>query len=199
MLRLIHNQTVPGPLLVDDIDDGLPNKEVHRLGSTADPKAYKRDGYANATKQGCYVPHNNLTNVGLPGYVDLRQTDRVTLSAGSGKIQKMKTVGLLTVVSFVATDVAAPTVSIADLGTPSTGAVTITGTNLTSLQPNQTLVTFTGTGAITLTQAQILAGSGTISNTSILIPAALIPGVALTTSFASVTADLQSTAPVALT
>jgi len=39
MLRLVHKQTVQGAILVDDIDDGIPNKEVHRLGSYGDPKA----------------------------------------------------------------------------------------------------------------------------------------------------------------
>lgn len=199
MLRLIHTQLVQGAILVDDIDDGLPNKEVHRLGSTADPKAYRRDGYANAAKQACYVPRTKPSNSALPGYLDVRQTDRVTLSAGSGKIQKLKTAGYITVVSFIPSDVAAPTMTIADLGTPGAGDVTLTGTNMASLQPEITVVTFTGTGAITLTQTQILTGGGTVSNTSIFIPAALVPGLATSTSSATVTADNQTTAPVALT
>ena len=65
MFRLIHNQTIQNGILVDDIDDGLPNKEVHRLGSTADPKAYVRDGYANKVKQPCYIPYSRAS-VGFP-------------------------------------------------------------------------------------------------------------------------------------
>ena len=88
MLRLVHAQTIQGAILVDDIDDGLPNKDVHRLGSTADPKAYVRDGYANKPKQACYVPRTQSAEGFplIPGYITLNETPRVTLSAGKGKI-----------------------------------------------------------------------------------------------------------------
>ncbi len=56
----------------------------------------------------------------------------------------------------------------------------------------------TGTGAVTLTQAQITLGGGTISATSIFIPAALIPGVVVVASSAQVRADDQLSAVVAL-
>jgi hypothetical protein len=61
MLRVIHNQTVVGGIIVDDIDDGLPNKEVHRLGSSAYPKQYVRDGYAGKAKQPCYIPYSHTS------------------------------------------------------------------------------------------------------------------------------------------
>jgi hypothetical protein len=199
MLRLIHNQTVQGPVLVDDIDDGLPNKTAHRLGSTGDPKAYDRDGYANYPKQSCYVPRVKATDTTIQGYIDVKQTDRVTLSAGKGKIQKLKNAGLITVVSFTTADVVAPVVSAGAIDTPGVGDVTITGTDMLSLSPNITKVIFTGTGAVTLTQSQITTGGGTISNTSIFIPAALVPGVAATTTSVKVRADDQDSGTVALT
>jgi len=199
MLRLIHSQTTQGGILVDDIDDGLPNKTAHRLGSTADPKAYDRDGYANYPKQKCYVPRTKPGDATVQGYIDMKQTDRVTLSAGKGKIQKLKNAGLITVVSFTALDIATPTVVTGAIDTPGAGDVTITGTAMTSLSPNTTRVTFTGTGAVTLTQTQITTGGGTISNTSIFIPAALIPGVVVTATSVKVRADDQDSNTVALT
>lgn len=201
MLRIFHSQTVQGAILVDDIDDGLPNKTAHRLGSNANPKAYKRDGYANSPKQSCYVPRTRASN-GFPlvaGYINLNQTDRVTLSAGKGKIAGLVAAGLVSTVTFTTASVAAPTLSVADLGTPGAGDITLTGTNLVSVVPDVTTVVITGTGAITLTAAQIITGSGTVSATSIFIPAALVPGVALTTSSAKVVANEQTTATVALT
>lgn len=179
MLRLIHNQTVQGGILVDDIDDGLPNKEVHRLGSSADPKAYVRDGYANKPKQSCYVPFSQA-NKGfptIPGYINVTQTDRVTLSAGKGKIYKLSTAPgspkLVSVVSLTAAQIAKPAISAAAHGPP----VVITGTTFLSISPDITTVFFAqGTGAsapvpASLTAAQIIAATGTVSGTSISIPA----------------------------
>lgn len=201
MYRVYHNQTVSGAILIDDLDDGLPNKTAHRLGSNANPDAYARDGYANSPKQICYVPRSRASN-GFPsvaGYIDLNQTQRVTLSAGKGKISKLATAGLVTVVSFTAAQVVTPGLSVADLGTPGAGDLTLTGTTFLSIAPDVTSVVITGTGAITLTSTQITTGGGTVGATSIVIPAALIPGVALVTSFAKVVANEKSSPVVVLT
>lgn len=201
MLRLIHNQTVTGGILVDDIDDGLPNKEVYRLGSTADPDAYDRDGYANKPKQPCYVPRTSALT-GFPlvqGYINLNQTERITFSAGKGKIKKLQTAGLITVVSLTASQLVTPVITTADLDNPGAGDLTITGTTLASISPDTTTVTITGTGAVVLTQAQILGGGGTISASTIFIPAALIPGVAVATSSVKVQANQKTSNTVALT
>jgi len=200
MLRLIHTQTVPSAIVVDDIDDGLPNKTAHRLGSTADPNAYARDGYANYPKQPCYVPYTSRANPLVAGYIDLNLTQRVTLSAGKGKISKLKQAGLLTSVLFNASDLATPVVGLADLDTPGVGDLTITGSGFDSLAPNQSSVVITGTGAITLTRSQILVGGGTFADGAIFIPAVLftVP-LALATSFAKVVADLQNSNVLVLT
>jgi len=181
MLRLIHNQTVLGAILVDDIDDGLPNKQVHRLGSTADPKAYKRDGYANEPKQPCYVPYTVIGNAAVAGYIDLNETQRVLLSEGKGKISKLVQAGLLSKLNFAAGATAAPAITNAQSNTPSLGAVTLTGTGFTSTSPNVSSVKLTGTGAVTLTQSQITGAGGTFSSTSIVIPSSLIPNVVAAT------------------
>lgn len=199
MLRLIHQQTVQGAILVDDIDDGLPNKEVHRLGSTGDPKAYVRDGYANKAKQPCYVSRTKPGDPTRPGYIDLNETEKVTFSYGKGKVSKMLTAGLLRKVDYVASQVATPVLTTADLGTPGPGELTISGTTFLSLDPNDTFVYLTGTGAVTIVcDAAFLLAGGTISGTTIYIPAALIPGVATTTTFAQIKSNDNLSAIVAL-
>lgn len=198
MIRLFHNQTVQGAILVDDIDDGLPNRTVHRLGSTANPDAYERDGYANKPKQACYVPRSRASN-GFPlvaGYIDLNETSRVKLSAGKGKISKLVDAGLVTSVSFTAADLATPTLVTAALDV---GELTLTGTNFLSVAPDVTTVVITGTGAVTLTAAQIIADGGSVSATSIVIDPSSIPTVAETTSSVKVVANEQSTATVVVT
>ncbi len=180
MLRIIHSQTVQGPIRIDDIDDGLPNKQVHRLGSSGDPKAYARDGYANADKQKSYVPRVKAGEVTIPGYIDLRETSRVALSAGKGKISKLKQAGLITTVSFVPSDIVTPNVSGGTRDSPGTGDLTLTGTGFLSVSPDISTVRVFGTGVgdVTLTSTQILAGAGgTFTNTSIVIDTLLIPGL----------------------
>lgn len=197
MLRLIHAQTTQGAILVDDIDDGLPNKNVRRL--SGDPKAYNRDGYANAPKQKCYIPRVKASNPSLPGYIDLEETPRVTHSAFSGKIAGLQQKGLITVVSLVASDLATPTVATAVLDDPGAGDLTISGTGFLSVSPEISSVVLTGTGAVTLTQTQITTGGGTFTNTSIVIPAALVASIAATTTSAQVLADAKASNVVVLT
>ena len=197
MLRLIHAQTVSNAVLIDDIDDGLPNKTAHRLGSTADPKAYVRDGYANKPKQSCYVPLSQA-NRGfplIPGYINLNETPRVTLSAGKGKIYKFQTTGKISIVSLVASDIQTPTLVSAVKG----ATLVLTGTTFLSVSPDVTTVYITGTGAITLTAAAIILAGGTVGATSIVIPLAAIPGVVITTSFVWVVANEKTTAVVVVT
>ena len=178
MLRLVHAQTVLGPIYVDDIDDGLPNKTAKRLGSTADPNAYVRDGYANSPKQPCYVPRTKPGDASVAGFIDLDETQRVSHSAFNGKIRKLQSAGLISVVSLVSTDLATPVVTNAQIAVPGAGDVTITGTGFLSVAPDVTMVklfgaTVGGTAnapAFTLTASQILAApGGTLTNTSIVI------------------------------
>lgn len=202
MIRLIHAQTVSGAILVDDIDDGLPNKAFHRLGATADPKAYDRETAAGAVKQPCYVPVTSA-NTGFPlvsGYIDLLESQRVVHSEGKGKIQALVNAGLVSSVNLVAADVALPTLVTVDEATPGAGDATLTGTNLISVAPDVTTVVFTGTGAITLTADFIAANGGTANATTIVIPAALFTNGAINgagATSAQITANQQVTALVA--
>lgn len=178
MLRLVHAQTVLGPLYVDDIDDGLPNKQVKRLGSTADPNAYVRDGYANLPKQKCYIPRTKPGDATVPGYIDLDETQRVAHSAFKGKIRGLQRSGLISIVSLTASDLATPVVTNAQIDVPATGDVTITGTGFLSVAPDVTKVLLWGAGVggtlaapgLTLTTAQIIAvAPGAVGATSIVI------------------------------
>lgn len=180
MLRLVHAQTVTGGILVDDIDDGLPNKQVHRLGSTADPDAYPRNGYANADKQRCYVPRVKAGETSVAGYIDLRETSRVVHSVGSGKIYKLVQAGLITTVSFSPSDIATPTITTGTRGSPGAGDLTLAGTGFLSVAPDISTVILSGAGvgSVTLTRTQVLAGAGGVfSATSIVIDTLLAPGL----------------------
>ena len=196
MLRLMNNQTGQNAILVDDIDCGLPNLTAHRTDN-ANPATYSRDGYANAPKQPCYVPYSDPLNTSLPGYIDLYETERVSLSAGKGKIQGLSRAGFITVTQFQPSDIIQPTVTHAALD--GSGNLTITGTTLVSLAPDFTSVVITGTGAVTLTQTQILAAvGGSIIPTSIVIPASLDPtlgGWASGTTYIVVNANAQTSKP----
>jgi len=178
MLRLVHAQTVLGALYVDDIDDGLPNKQVKRLGSTADPNAYVRDGHANLPKQKCYIPRTKPGDATVAGFIDLDETQRVTHSAFKGKIRGLQRSGHISVVSLTASDLATPVVTNAAIDAPATGDVTITGTGFLSVAPDVTKVLLWGAGvggtqsapALTLTTAQIIAvAPGAVGATSIVI------------------------------
>jgi len=201
MLRLIHQQTVSNAILIDDIDDGLPNKQYHRLGSTADPNAYVRDGIIGKPKQECYVPRTQAS-AGYPliqGYIDLQETQRVTHSAGKGKIYGFQQSGAIDVLSLTASQVQAPTLTVAQINNPGPGDLTLTGTTFLSVPPDITSVVITGFGAVTLTQTQITGGGGTVGATSIVIPAALVPGIGPAVSSVQVLANEQLTAVVAVT
>jgi hypothetical protein len=186
MLRLTHTQVAQGALLINDIDPRMAHKTAgHSLG---DPKRYRRDGNSlsgpdastrpdeNWPKQKCYVPRVKAGDSSVAGYIDILESDAVLMSQARGTIKGLQTAGHLTVTSFLASDVVAPVLSTADLDTPGAGDLTLT-----------------------LTQAQIITGGGTVGATSIFIPAALIPGAVITTVSARVKADNQLSAVVVLT
>jgi hypothetical protein len=101
---------------------------------------------------------------------------------------------------------AAPVITTADKDTPGAGDLRITGTDLGPYGLFTFTVVLTGTGTPSygtkrLTQAQIVAGGGSINvaGTIINIPAALVPGIANTTTFARVQVNDMLSAAVALT
>jgi hypothetical protein len=183
MLRLIHTQTNQGAILVDDIDDGLPNKTAHRI--VGDPNTSPRDGYANDPKQSSYISRVKATDPTIAGYIDLEETDRVIHSAGNGKIAGHQAAGNITVVSFVEGDLAAPVVTGSALAA---GDLTTDGTGFLSIVPEITTVQLWGATvggteaapAITLTAATIIGTSpGAVGATQIIIDATLLGALAI--------------------
>jgi len=88
-----------------------------------------------------------------------------------------------------------PTIATADLDTPTTGALRITGTNLGAYGMYEVAIILLGTGGRRVTQAQILTAGGTFTDTVINIPASVVPGVAVGATTARVRVnDLLSNA-----
>ena len=198
MLRLVHSQTVQGALYIDDIDDGLPNKQVKRLGSTADPNAYGRDGYANAPKQPCYVPRVKAGEPAVAGYIDLDETQRVTHSAFSGKIKGFQDSGFISIVSLTASDLAAPVIGTAVIDTPATGDLSVGGSGFLSVAPDVTTILLWGAGVggsasapgLTLTLGDLVTSPSAITDTTLVIDT-LDNGALAAGDFVQIRADGQ--------
>lgn len=92
-----------------------------------------------------------------------------------------------------------PTIALANLDAPGVGDLTITGTGLGSLDRQETAVHLAGTVNQTLLQRFIEAAGGSISDTSIVIPAAMIPGATITTTTARVKVRQRVSGITALT
>jgi hypothetical protein len=80
-----------------------------------------------------------------------------------------------------------PTIATGVRGTPAEGMVTLSGTGLGTESGGGTgdygiVVKFTGVGAARLEQQAIIRAGGSVLPTAIVIPAALIPGVAVSTT-----------------
>lgn len=92
-----------------------------------------------------------------------------------------------------------PVLTTAVLDAPGAGDVTITGTGLGTSERLETEVRLTGAITKTLLQKFIEEAGGTISDTSIIIPAALIPGATVTTTSVQVKVRQRVSAVVAMT
>jgi hypothetical protein len=187
MLRLIHARTTVGPILITDIDDGLPNKNVHRM--QGNPNAYARDGYANNPKQPCYLAYASPVDPAQPGSIDLQETDRVRMSAQRGVIKKLKDAGYLTTVVIPDAGGLAPPHVTSVVLNPGTGVITIVGTHFTSIDPDTTYINLTGDGEVTLASADVLDAGGTFTDTHIVIPSDLLFGVATVTTSCEIDAN----------
>lgn len=93
-----------------------------------------------------------------------------------------------------------PVLTTADLDTPVTGALTLTGTNMGTYDKKDTAVRVIGPGINKcLEQKAIEAAGGSVAATSIVIPAALLAGATLTTTTVRVKVRQRATAAVATT
>lgn len=91
--------------------------------------------------------------------------------------------------------VAVPTIVTADLDTPTSGALRISGSGFLGYGMYELTVHLLGTGGKKVTQKQILDAGGTIIDTQIDIPSSLVAGVAVAATTARVAVnDLLSNA-----
>jgi len=91
-----------------------------------------------------------------------------------------------------------PTITSSTLNSPGAGDVTIAGTGLGNPERNETVVKFTGDVSTVIEQQVLEAAGGTVSDTAVVIPAALIPGAATTTTFDQVKVRQRASAVDAL-
>lgn len=224
MLRLIHNQTISGSILVNDIDDGLPNKSARRglvrakvngspvlvVGGIASPANYRRDGNSpdqdsstlpgvNYPKQKCYIPLWSILPGGvhsttIPGYIDLNTSDRVLLSQDHGVIAGLVKAGLITVNATLDPTTTVAPVITSAIVAVSPEALTIIGTTFLSVSPDVSSVTI---GTTTLSSTAITTAGGTFGATSIVIPAALLTGL-ITVGVTNVTVNANGKSATAL-
>ena len=76
--------------------------------------------------------------------------------------------------------------------------MTIAGTGLGSAERNETVIKFTGDVTTVISQQVLEAAGGSVADTAVVIPAALIPGAATTTTFAQVKVRQRASAVDAL-
>lgn len=170
-IRLVHNRTVAGAILINDIDQGLPVEYLDE-----------------ERKQDVYVTYNRkyfsgldvVTDTTTPGFIDLVPSDKVLLSRDSGVIAGHEAGGLITVLDIPTGALAAPTITTAEQDQAAGGdptddyRVEITGTNFVSYNPDVSTVSLTdGTSTVELTSTDITVGGGTFTATSIVIPASV--------------------------
>lgn len=101
LYRIVHQQTEPGGILIDDIESGLPNEE-----------------FGIYFKQHVYVPYNRqyfqnnqvIVDANQPGYVDLPLSDKVELSRDRGTIKGLEDAGLVNVISIGDGALSAPSI-----------------------------------------------------------------------------------------
>lgn len=91
-----------------------------------------------------------------------------------------------------------PVASSATLGSPSAGDITIAGTGLGDAERNETTIKVTGDVTTVISQVVLENAGGSVSDTSVVIPASLIPGAATTTTFVQVRVRQRVSAVVAV-
>lgn len=135
-IRLVHNQSTKGPIILTDIDQGLPIEHLDE-----------------ERKQSCYLSYyhkyfvkepNGVVRVEVdrtrPGFIDLVPSDKVTQPMATGQLKGLADQGLLEVVSIPDGGFVAPEIEEA---TYEEGTLTITGTGFLSAAPDVTGVKVT--------------------------------------------------------
>jgi len=153
LIRVINQQTIIRSILIDKIDRSQGNFT----------------GYAQVRKQRVYIPYSNPVDPSVKGYTDFVPTDEVLLSADSGTIKKLKTVGKIDFAVVASSLLATPAVTSASHAATDT---TIDGTTFLSVAPDVTYVIFTN--LVGATQKVASALFGTFTNIQIIVPDAAV-------------------------
>lgn len=185
LIRLLHTQSTEGPLLVTDIESGLPNE---RFG------IYRK-------QPGVYVPYfrtffnqDGLVTVDrtTAGFVDLVPSDKAIASLDRGVIAKFVEKGFVTATEIPSGALNVPEItSIAGDGvdTAPGDEVVLAGLRFTSFAPDTTSVSITdGTTTLTFTEGD---ANVTFTDTEITIAAVANTLAGLVTE-ASVSANSQT-------
>lgn len=151
LIRLVHNQNTDGPLLVTDIESGLPNEEFG---------LYRK-------QPGVYVPYyrsffgeDGLVEVDrdTPGFIDLVDSDKVKISRAEGVIASFGEQEFFDIVEIPSGALNAPTIDTGGATQTGTDVLTISGTNFVSFSPDVTRVLIDGN--------EVDAGDITVDNSS---------------------------------
>jgi hypothetical protein len=187
LIRLVHTQDTQGPLLITDIDSGLPNEEFG---------LYRK-------QPGVYLPYyrtffgaDGLVEVDRdnPGFIDLVPSDKVRLSLDRGVLAKFEEEGFLEIIEIDAGALNAPEITgITGDGVDGVdgegGEVVIEGLRFASVAPDVTSVSITdGDDTLTFTEGDT---NVTFTGTTITIAAAANTLTDFVTE-ASVTANGQT-------
>jgi hypothetical protein len=159
-LRVVNEQTLNRPILLDKIDRAQGNFE----------------GYAQRVrhKEQIYVPYSNPLDSNVKGYSDLIAGDEVLMQAEpGGSIGGLVDAGRVSAAYVSSTLVATSTLTNAQANTPA-GSSTYTGTTFLSVSPDITYLELTDAGG----GVQIIDESAFTTHTavSIVIPDAAVTG-----------------------
>lgn len=135
LIRLLHTQSTDGPLLVTDIESGLPNE---RFG------IYRKQPGVYVPYYRTYFNQDGLVEVDrdTAGFVDLVPSDKAVASLDRGVIAKFVEKGFVTATEIPSGALNAPVVTEAEQ--TGTGDVTVTGANFVSFAPDTTRVQVAG-------------------------------------------------------
>jgi hypothetical protein len=190
MLRLIHNQTVSGSILINDIDDGIPNKSSRRevarekipgdsvlvRGGISATANYQRDGSSlggsdkstqtgvNYPKQKCYIPKYKI----LPnGTHDTTIAGYIDV-AESDRVLLSQYHGVISAFSkSLSTNTAYPLITVTSFTAADIAAPTITAANIAAGGTYSLTITGTNFTSLSPDVSSVRVGSTILTPTQI--------------------------------
>jgi hypothetical protein len=165
--RLVHTQVEKGPMIIVDTDQGVP---VEHLDMERKQPVYVPFHKKSTVTEGPIA--KVVTDLNLPGFIDLVPSDKVKLSVEHGVIKVLADKGYIHVVELpTGFTGAAPTIASAVQDDNGNGDVTVSGTGFLSYVPYATSVTLVEDAEVDPEVLVLSAGDAGISitNTSIVV------------------------------